>query len=126
MNETGNNNNELTHNLAIAINSVSAENGSDTPDFILAELLANVLDAYNKAIRKREEWYRESTRALVVEALVAASMCGESPERAGVFLSDQAARIADALMSAMNTPGGTLGLDDHIVEAQEMVGEDQK
>jgi len=65
-----------------------SEINTETPGYTLAELLADVLDAYN--------------------------------------ISAQAARIADALMSAMNTPGGTLGLDDHIVDAQEMVGEDQK
>ncbi len=49
--------NELIIKLADAINSCSAENGSDTPDFILAQLLADVLGAFNAAVRMRETWY---------------------------------------------------------------------
>jgi hypothetical protein len=40
-----------------AINRVSAENGSDTPDFILAEYLCGCLAAYDKAVNAREKWY---------------------------------------------------------------------
>jgi hypothetical protein len=43
--------------LAGALNGQSAENGSDTPDFILAELLAGCLAAFDKASRAREDWY---------------------------------------------------------------------
>ena len=44
---------ELEH----LINRHSMENGSDTPDFILADFLANVLGEWNTAIKRREEWY---------------------------------------------------------------------
>lgn len=44
---------ELEH----LINSHSMENGSDTPDFILAEYLADCLDAFDKALQHREAWY---------------------------------------------------------------------
>ena len=37
------------------INQHSKENGSDTPDFVLAEYLNDCLSAYNKAVSKREE-----------------------------------------------------------------------
>lgn len=40
-----------------AINNVSAENGSNTPDFILAEYLLDCLAAFDKASRARERWY---------------------------------------------------------------------
>ena len=40
-----------------AINMESAENGSDTPDFILAEYLVECLAAFDKAVRSRESWY---------------------------------------------------------------------
>lgn len=43
--------------LEVAINRYSRENGSNTPDFILAEYLANCLDAYDKALVAREMWY---------------------------------------------------------------------
>jgi hypothetical protein len=43
--------------LRQTLNAHSAENGSDTPDFILADLLFDVLSAYNTAVRARERWY---------------------------------------------------------------------
>lgn len=39
------------------INRESMENGSDTPDFILAGFLGDVLEAWNKAIHAREKYY---------------------------------------------------------------------
>lgn len=39
------------------INSYCKENGSDTPDFILAEYLDDCLRAYNKSLVAREKWY---------------------------------------------------------------------
>lgn len=40
-----------------AINQSSLENGSDTPDFILAEFLVGCLETYDKALVAREKWY---------------------------------------------------------------------
>ncbi len=40
-----------------AVNSVSAENESDTPDFILAQFLIGCLNVFNGAVNKREQWY---------------------------------------------------------------------
>lgn len=40
-----------------AINRVSAENGSNTPDFILADYLASCLAAFDRAVTQRERWY---------------------------------------------------------------------
>ena len=45
------------YELEKLINSHSAENGSDTPDFILAEYLQQCLNVFNKAIYHREKWY---------------------------------------------------------------------
>lgn len=44
---------ELQH----LINKYSYENGSDTPDFILANFLQNVLVDWNHAVRARDRWY---------------------------------------------------------------------
>lgn len=44
---------ELEH----LINKNSMENGSDTPDFILAEYLNDCLKAFDKAVARRTEWY---------------------------------------------------------------------
>jgi len=43
--------------IRTAINCNSAENGSNTPDFILATYLADCLEAFDKATRQREAWY---------------------------------------------------------------------
>jgi hypothetical protein len=39
------------------INSCSAENGSNTPDFILAQYLVMCLDAFDYATKARDDWY---------------------------------------------------------------------
>lgn len=43
--------------LAALLNSHSMENGSDTPDYILAEFLLHALVAFNETVRTRETWY---------------------------------------------------------------------
>jgi len=43
--------------LEILINKNSIENGSDTPDFLLAEFLNDSLITFDKAVNKREAWY---------------------------------------------------------------------
>lgn len=43
--------------LARVINANSRENGSDTPDFILAGFLVDVLLAWDRAMQRRTEWY---------------------------------------------------------------------
>ena len=48
---------EFEKELTIVINKHSQENGSDTPDFILAKYLFWCLQNFNEAIRHREEWY---------------------------------------------------------------------
>lgn len=47
----------LREDIRHAINCNSAENGSDTPDFILAEYIRGCLAAFNKAVKAREKWY---------------------------------------------------------------------
>jgi hypothetical protein len=53
---------DLSHALASALNQFSAENGSNTPDFILAQYLLGCLAAFNAASRARETWYGQSLR----------------------------------------------------------------
>lgn len=43
-----------------AINCTSAENRSNTPDFILAEFLTDCLSAFDKCSTARERWYGKS------------------------------------------------------------------
>ena len=39
------------------INRHSYENGSNTPDFILARFMQDCLEAFNRASNDRENWY---------------------------------------------------------------------
>jgi hypothetical protein len=48
---------DLRKEIETAINCCSAENGSNTPDFILAEFLTDCLAAFDKAVRARTDWH---------------------------------------------------------------------
>lgn len=43
--------------LTDLINRHSKENGSDTPDFILAQYLNDCLTLFNNTLDSREKWY---------------------------------------------------------------------
>lgn len=43
--------------LESLINRHSLENGSNTPDFLLAGYLKSCLDAFDHAVRERDKWY---------------------------------------------------------------------
>lgn len=43
--------------LRSLLNRYSLENRSDTPDFILATFLSNVLIDYSHAVRARDKWW---------------------------------------------------------------------
>ena len=45
--------------LESLINSESMENGSNTPDLILARYLTSCLKAFDAATRSRDDWYNE-------------------------------------------------------------------
>lgn len=47
--------------LESLINCYSMENGSNTPDFILAEYLTDCLAAFGKCARRRDTWYGHKT-----------------------------------------------------------------
>lgn len=47
----------LRGELREALNRCSAENGSNTPDFILAELLVGTVAAFNHAVNERDRWH---------------------------------------------------------------------
>jgi len=50
--------NDFHKELENLINKHSKENGSDTPDFILAQYLVDCLEAFDKAVVDRTRWYR--------------------------------------------------------------------
>lgn len=51
---------DLREAIRNVLNHASAENGSNTPDFILAELLTDVLAAFNKATLRRDAWFNKA------------------------------------------------------------------
>lgn len=56
---------DFDRELETLINRCSAENASDTPDFILARYLSGCLDAFHAAVRAREAWFgRDGAGAL--------------------------------------------------------------
>lgn len=48
---------EFTKELEHLINCKSLENGSNTPDFMLAEFLSQVMAAFDTTVNAREKWY---------------------------------------------------------------------
>jgi len=56
---------ELRPQIAELLNRFSAENGSDTPDFILAQYLTDCLKAFDHAVNAREIWYGRQPKAMV-------------------------------------------------------------
>ena len=49
---------DLRQKIESAINQNCAENGSNTPDFILADYMTDCLAAFDKAVNARKKWYR--------------------------------------------------------------------
>ena len=52
----------LREDIAAAINKHSAENGSNTPDFILANYLVGCLEQFDVAVQAREQWYNRKAK----------------------------------------------------------------
>lgn len=48
---------DLKRDLASLLNRACAENGSNTPDFVLAEYLTSCLAAFDAAAKARDQWY---------------------------------------------------------------------
>lgn len=48
---------DLRQEIEAAVNRASAENYSNTPDFILAEYLIDCLKAFDNAVIRRAKWY---------------------------------------------------------------------
>ena len=52
----------LKDEIRDALNRNSAENTSNTPDFILAQFLEGCLAAFDQAVQQRENWYGRDPR----------------------------------------------------------------
>lgn len=57
-------NDSLRKSIEQVINLHSAENASNTPDFILAEYLMNCLSAFDWATKQRDAWYGQITESV--------------------------------------------------------------
>ena len=55
---------EFRKQLEQLINKESMENGSDTPDFILADYLMGCLENFDKTLQSREKWYGRTVGGL--------------------------------------------------------------
>ena len=58
--EVSERNKKFENDLTDLINKHCKENDSDTPDYILAEMLTDMMLVYSKIIRKRDKWYNFS------------------------------------------------------------------
>jgi hypothetical protein len=67
---------KLRKSLQEIINAASAENGSNTPDFILAEYLEDCLKAFDKAVNQRSRWYGHPSPRFLVEPEIISSEGG--------------------------------------------------
>ena len=71
--------------LESLINRRSKENGSGTPDFILAKYLVACLQAFDQGVERRNEWYgRRTDRPTTEEVEVATAVADRST---GVLLN---------------------------------------
>jgi hypothetical protein len=58
---------EFRADIEHLINRHSMENGSDTPDFILATYLCDCLEAFDKAAKHREAWYGRGNKSPIAD-----------------------------------------------------------
>lgn len=86
----------FVRDLAALLNRHSSENGSNTPDFILAEFMCSAMVAFNGAVNDRKRWYgTKITRERVLQA-VARGWCDPSSAQKQMD-PDLAEAIADAV-----------------------------
>jgi hypothetical protein len=76
----------LNERIRHAINSVCAENGSNTHDFILADYLVSCLAAFDRATNERERMYGRNPRLLGPDPRTPSTGTADPPQQSG---SDQ-------------------------------------
>ena len=104
--------------LTTLINRHSMENGSDTPDYMLANYLMRCLGAFNAVVRARERWYKRGDDEPVNERET--GECDNATEREVLL-----AAISDTYMAARNandlpTAAKCLEMEVRLVEQQTM------
>ena len=56
--------------LAALLNRHSMENGSNSPDIVLATYLMGCLTTFNQAVKRREQWYGRSEKEKTLEPTI--------------------------------------------------------
>ena len=96
----------LQRELAATINRHCAENGSDTPEFVLGRFLIEALQAFDNATKLRDEWWGFQPRQRRPEPPEAAARIESDAERIATL-----AERAEALHKALrrHAIAGALG-----------------
>lgn len=87
----------LERELASLLNRFSAENGSNTPDFLLAEYLLGCLELFNQTTQSRAKWYGEDSHIIVAQYL-----------RQQKTPSESAQELFDSLLNKFSTADGNI------------------
>ncbi len=94
----------LHSEIEITINRHSAENGSNTPDFILAEYLVACLAAFDGAVNRRSDWYgrrdapgQSSTSGPASTPPAPSDSAGPLTDNAGLLATLGALRVSDEM-----------------------------
>lgn len=64
---------EFRAELKSLLNRLSCENGSNTPDFLLAEYLHRCLEAFDSVVSSRERWYGRAEPLMPLQSTAVAS-----------------------------------------------------
>lgn len=78
----------LAEELTSLLNRHSAENGSNTPDYILAAYLLTCLGAFNAAVQARQEWYGKTAEGIEVLSSSATATHHSEDARAIAYFRD--------------------------------------
>lgn len=70
------------------INKMSMENGSDTPDFLLAEYLSDCLTTFDRIVKAREKWHGRERELLMECELPTSSITGKHEHKCGCGCRD--------------------------------------
>jgi hypothetical protein len=72
-------NSEFRKELQNLINNYCRENGSDTPDFILATYLDNALQNFDTAVRAREKWHGRAEQEFATQQEIPFPTISDAP-----------------------------------------------
>lgn len=108
---------DLRKEIESAINRCSAENRSNTPDFVLAEFLLGCLAAFDKATQQRETWYgRDARPSLSAEPTLSERMANIAAAAPSPAEPEPSAQEAVALRCRIERALGEGGTGDEFAD----------